>query len=227
MAGVIVLDVDDTLYLERDYARSGFAAVGDHLRDRRGIEGAGDRAWGHFEQGHRGDLFDRVLADAGLAPDPALIRELVEVYRSHAPAIRLLPDAEAFIERALADGRRLALISDGPIAAQSAKVEALSLRRRFDPVILTDAWGRDFWKPHERAYRAVMDQHGRPAADHVYIGDNPLKDFHAPKRLGWNTIRVRRPEGEHAGAEAIDEEGRPACEVHDLTGAAALLGLPG
>ena len=28
MAEVIVLDLDDTLYLERDYARSGFAAVG-------------------------------------------------------------------------------------------------------------------------------------------------------------------------------------------------------
>lgn len=225
MAGVIVLDLDDTLYLERDYARSGFAAVGAHLRDRRGIEDAGDRAWSHFEQGRRGDLFDRVLAEVGLAADPALIRELVEVYRSHAPAIRLLPDAEAFIDRALADGRQLALISDGPIAAQSAKVEALALRLRFDPVILTDAWGREFWKPHERAYRAVMDRHGRPAADHVYLGDNPLKDFHAPNRLGWNTIRVRRPEGEHVRAEAIEEVGRPAHEVHDLGAAAVLLGL--
>lgn len=226
MAGVIVLDLDDTLYLERDYARSGFTAVGDHLQVRRGIEGAGDRAWDHFERGRRGDLFDRVLADAGLEPDPGLIRELVDVYRSHRPAIHLLPDAEAFIERALADGRVLALISDGPIAAQSAKVEALALRDRFDPVILTDAWGRAFWKPHERAYQAVMDQHGRAPGDHVYLGDNPLKDFHAPRRLGWNTIRVRRPGGEHTAAEAAGDEGRPAHEVRDLTEAATLLNLP-
>lgn len=226
MARVIVLDLDDTLYLERDYARSGFAAVGEHLKQRLGIEGAGERAWGHFEQGRRGDLFNRVLSDAGVAADPDLIQELVEVYRAHRPAIRLLPDAEAFIDRALADGRTLALISDGPIAAQSAKAEALELRRWFDPVILTDAWGRAFWKPHERAYQTVMDQHGRPAGDHVYIGDNPLKDFHAPRRLGWNTIRVRRPGGEHAAAEATGDAGLAAHEARDLFETATLLKLP-
>lgn len=226
MAGVIVLDLDDTLYLERDYARSGFAAVGQHLHQRLGIEGAGERAWGHFEHGRRGDLFNRVLSDAGVAADPDLIQELVEVYRAHRPAIRLLPDAEAFIDRALADGRTLALISDGPIAAQSAKAEALDLRRWFDPVILTDAWGRTFWKPHERAYKTVMDQHGQPAGDHVYIGDNPLKDFDAPRRLGWNTIRVRRPGGEHATAEATGDAGLAAHEARDLIETATLLKLP-
>jgi putative hydrolase of the HAD superfamily len=200
--------------------------VGEHLRERLGLGDAGDRAWSHFEQGRRGDLFDRILADAGVAADPALIRELVEVYRGHAPAVRLLPDAESFIERALAGGRRLALISDGPLAAQAAKAKALALERWFDPVILTDAWGRDFWKPHERAYQAVMDRHGRPAGDHVYIGDNPLKDFHAPRRLGWNTIRIRRPGGEHAALEPIGDEGRPAHEARDLIEAAALLDLP-
>ena len=226
MAGVIVLDLDDTLILERDYARSGFTAVGEHLRDRLGIADAGERAWAHFEQGRRGDLFNRVLADAGVAADPELIRELVEVYWSHRPTMSLLPDAEVFIERALAGGRLLALISDGPIAAQSAKVEALSLRRWFDPVILTDAWGRDFWKPHERAYQAVMDQHGRPTGDHVYVGDNPLKDFHAPRRLGWNTIRIRREGGEHARVEALSDEGLAAHETRSLDEVAALLGLP-
>lgn len=226
MAGVIVLDLDDTLYLERDYARSGFAAVGEHLRERLGLEGAGERAWEHFEQGRRGDLFDRILSEGGVEPEPGLVQELVAVYRSHRPAISLLPDAVDFIQRAQADGRLLALISDGPLAAQSAKAEALDLGRWFDPVILTDAWGRVFWKPHARAYQAVMDQHGRPADQHVYIGDNPTKDFHSPRRLGWNTIRVRRPQGEHAAAEATSDEGQPQHEARDLDAVAALLRLP-
>jgi putative hydrolase of the HAD superfamily len=226
MAGVIVLDLDDTLYLERDYARSGFAAVGEHLRERFGVAGAGERAWSHFEQGRRGDLFNRILSEDGIEPEPALVQELVDLYRSHRPAISLLPDAEDFIRRAQADGRLLALISDGPLAAQSAKAEVLNLARWFDPVILTDAWGRAFWKPHERAYHAVMDRHGKPADEHVYIGDNPLKDFHAPRRLGWNTIRVRRPQGEHAAVEATSHEGRPTHEADDLNAVAALLRLP-
>ena len=33
----LVFDLDDTLYLEREYALSGFRAVGDWLRQTRGL----------------------------------------------------------------------------------------------------------------------------------------------------------------------------------------------
>jgi putative hydrolase of the HAD superfamily len=36
----------------------------------------------------------------------------------------------------------------------------------------------------------------------IYIGDNPAKDFRAPKALGWRTLRLRHPQGEHARAAA-------------------------
>src|SRR5690606_41459193 len=45
---------DDTLYLERDYVRSGFHAVGEHLRRTHGVDGFSRRAWELFESGHRG-----------------------------------------------------------------------------------------------------------------------------------------------------------------------------
>ena len=34
---VLVLDIDDTLYLERDYVRSGFKCVGEWVNDRLGL----------------------------------------------------------------------------------------------------------------------------------------------------------------------------------------------
>jgi putative hydrolase of the HAD superfamily len=37
---------------------------------------------------------------------------------------------------------------------------------------------------------------------HVYVADNPNKDFEAPAALGWLTVRIRHPEGLHATTES-------------------------
>jgi FMN phosphatase YigB (HAD superfamily) len=36
----------------------------------------------------------------------------------------------------------------------------------------------------------------------VYAGDNPRKDFVAPRALGWRTARLRVKEQQHFGLEA-------------------------
>ena len=58
LADVVVFDLDDTLYLERDYVRSGFRAVDAWLASR-GILGFFGEAWANFENGLRGKAFDR------------------------------------------------------------------------------------------------------------------------------------------------------------------------
>jgi hypothetical protein len=75
--GVIVLDIDDTLYLERDYIRSGLSAVSEWATDELGLSGLFDHAWSEFERGHRGDLFDRALRSLGLA----VTREIIARHR--------------------------------------------------------------------------------------------------------------------------------------------------
>ena len=54
----VVFDLDDTLYLERDYVRSGFFAVGRYLEERHDLQGFESAAWQEFEAGRRGDIFD-------------------------------------------------------------------------------------------------------------------------------------------------------------------------
>ena len=63
---LVVLDIDDTLYLERDYVRSGFAAVGAWAQDELGVDGLGDRAWAAVEAGTRRTIFDEALAASGV-----------------------------------------------------------------------------------------------------------------------------------------------------------------
>lgn len=195
----LILDLDDTLYLERDYVRSGFAAVGKHVEQQFGIADFGERCWALFENGVRGRTFDQVRGETGLG-DSVDTAALVDVYRGHSPSIRLTPDVEDFLERWPPD-RPLGLISDGPVASQSAKIAALELHRRLDPIILSDSFGIEFRKPHDRPFLEVERTLGLPPHDLTYIADNPAKDFETPRRRGWHTIRIRRPLGEHSSRE--------------------------
>lgn len=105
-------------------------------------------------------------------------------------------------------GHTLSLVSDGALASQRAKVQALQLEEWFEgPIVLTDTWGRSFWKPHHRAFEYVRDHLGLPADRMVYIADNPHKDFVAPRALEWRTIRLRLPGQLHAEApDVIDPD---------------------
>ena len=218
---IVVFDLDDTLAPERDYVRSGFVALEDEVRRVFGVSGFAPTAWELFESGARGRIIDAALARLGLPADAATVGSLVDCYRRHRPSIGLYPDV-APVMRCLSGRVRAAIISDGPLAAQQRKVDALALDAWFDPILLTDRWGRDYWKPHERAFREIEALTGSGGAACAYLGDNPQKDFAAPSRLGWRTVRVRRPGGEHASVEG---DGGAQMECTSLADAVQRLGF--
>lgn len=223
---VVVFDLDDTLYLERDFVRSGFEAVDRWLTARFGARDFFERAWQLFVAGRRGDVFDQVLPRLGLEAEPQLIRQLVAVYRDHQPALRLEPAAEDLLA-SLSDRCPLAILTDGYHATQRRKVVALRLEERCRPIVCTDAWGRAHWKPDPKGFVHIQNALGLPPERCTYIGDNPHKDFRAPKALGWRTIRVRHPEGEHAAAEPAtpgDAADRTITSLADLEVADLLSG---
>jgi len=196
----LVFDLDDTLYLERDFVRSGFDAVGAWAAGEMGIADFASRAWRLFESGQRQRVFDTVLREAGCDPSQDLIAQMVAIYRGHAPRISLLPDAKALL-RELHGRCAMALISDGYLNAQQRKAEVLQVGKVLDPLVFTDCWGREHWKPHPRAFEFLQRRFGAREFEFVYVADNPAKDFVAPSALGWRTVRVRRPQGLHAGVE--------------------------
>lgn len=205
---LIVFDLDDTLYLERDYAQSGFRAVGRWLEDSIGPNPFADLAWGQFCMGRRNDIFDAVLEEMDIRANGALIRQLVSVYRHHHPDIHLAPDAARLLGAHPPEGTRYALITDGFLAAQTRKLRALGLSQMgLWPLICTDIWGRGYWKPHARAFECVQAMHGLPSHAITYVADNATKDFIAPRRLGWNTVELLRPERVRANEYIPSGEG--------------------
>jgi putative hydrolase of the HAD superfamily len=220
---VVVFDLDDTLFPERQYVQSGFKAVSNFLREQGLVEqDVFPAMWGKFLTGERSAIFNQVLEENEIGPQKDLIKTLVTVYRTHHPEITLYPDARAALNYFY--GRKpLALLSDGYMQTQSAKIAALKIKHFFRSIVLTDQLGRDFWKPSPVGFKHIMQTLGGEPAGYVYIGDNPIKDFAAPRRLGWKSVYVKRPQGVYAGEIAPNERYEADFLVSDLYQAARLL----
>jgi len=193
----LVFDLDDTLYAEREFVLSGFAAVDRWLQQKHGIMGFGSAAGGVFHSGLRGRTFDEALGKLGICDVAGLVPELVEIYRGHKPQLTLFADAQWAIER-FRGHCKLGLITDGYAETQRNKVAALGIGGMFDCVIYTDDLGRQNWKPSPVAFHAMMERLGVTGEECIYVGDNPTKDFLAPNGLGWLTVMISREGGEYA-----------------------------
>lgn len=180
-----VFDLDDTLYPEVDYVRSGRAHVCERLSDILGIDlhdavqaavDAGEKNWLGF-----------LVREAGLPP--SALETLLWIYRLHPPKITLEPGWAALLERLEQAGRPVLILTDGRSITQRLKLKALGLSHL--PTLISEDWGSD--KEDPARFREVMTRH--PDDFWLYVGDNPAKDFLAPRTLGWHTVGMRI--GEH------------------------------
>jgi putative hydrolase of the HAD superfamily len=196
LTACVVVDLDDTLFLERDYVISGLEAVGDYVAATHGYRGFGQIAKGLFNEGVRGTTFDQALSQMGITPTDDLLTELVAAYRTHAPSITLLPDAERLLTGV--KGRYVGVVTDGPIESQRAKAIAVGAPSWADLIVYTAELGPGFGKPHPLGFSLHEVRAGLPGDQFTYVADNPTKDFAGPKARGWTTIRIRRPLSLHA-----------------------------
>ena len=214
--GLIVFDMDDTLYPEIDYVRSGFSAVADHLAAR----GAGpaaelfERMWRVFETGDRHRVFDAVLEELGLR-GRIDVADLVARYRLHLPAIRLRSEAVEALASLRRAGMSLAVVTDGPAEQQRRKADALGLAGYVDTIVFTDCLPPGCAKPSPEAFRRLMDIFGMPGPRCMYVADNPRKDFVGPRQLGWFTLQFVDAGGVYR-REVPPPGGEPHACIRDL-----------
>ena len=223
---VLVFDLDDTLYPERQFAVSGFEAAGRWAAAELGVEDLAADMTRLLDAGHLGELFGVALAKRLPDHEPEHLAGLVEAYRNHEPQLTLFDDA-AWALAHFADRAGLGLITDGTHHVQAKKVSALGIAGRFQEIVYTHALGgRSFAKPHPRSYELVEQALGTGAERLVYVGDNPAKDFVVPNARGWTSVMVKRPDHRriHAAAQAA-EGGDPQHTVASLAELPAVLGL--
>lgn len=205
----VVFDLDDTLFRERDYVRSGFSAVGECLRKAlaRGTDFEG-WMWRRFASGRRERMFDAANRRFRLRLSDAEILRLVETYRRHRPRIRPCRGVAKLLTELRRRRRKLGLLSDGYLPAQRLKLTALGLAKHFDAIVFTEETGRWAWKPSPAGFEKMRRRLALPHAACAYVADNPAKDFLAANTLGWLTVQWLRPGQLHADNPPPDG-GRP------------------
>jgi putative hydrolase of the HAD superfamily len=197
MSQRLVFDLDDTLFPEREFVRSGFRAVDQWISKEFAITGFFEIAWHFFESGKRDKIFDWTLEALKIDQTPASVQALLTVYREHQPTISLFEDAHWAINY-FGSSHRLAMITDGYLTVQQNKVKALGIEPFFEPIVFSDAYGSQNWKPSSFPYLKVMELMKFPGENFIYIGDNPRKDFVTAKTLGWKTVQICREGAEYA-----------------------------
>jgi putative hydrolase of the HAD superfamily len=118
-------------------------------------------------------------------PSPAA---LADAYRETiGDALVPVEGAEALVAD-LRESYRVGLLTDGPVRAQRAKLDALGWTELFDAVVVTGSL--DAGKPDERAFRAITDALSTSAAETVYVGDHPELDIAGAHAAGLRTVQV-------------------------------------
>ena len=178
---VVVFDLDDTLYKEQDYLQSAYHEIATLVESRYGApQGIYDQMLRWWKKGE--NVF-RLLIDT--YNQELTVDDLLTIYRSHVPTIRLDDTIRNLLER-LHQYAVLGIITDGRSITQRHKVDALGLSAYIDEhdILISEETGYE--KPSDKPFRWFMEHY--PSRTYYYIGDNPAKDFEAPNRLGWTTI---------------------------------------
>ena len=191
---VIIFDLDDTLYDEVDYCKSGLYAAAGFLAETiedLAVDDIFNAFWEQFCKGNQTQTFNFAIEKLGFSYNDELIEELIKSYREHKPKIKLPEDSLAVLKQ-LRKKYTLALLTDGFLPAQKLKVEALKIEKFFSCIVYTEELGRDYWKPSPEGFERILQTFKIQPENAVYIGDNEKKDFIAPNMLGFQTIQLIR-----------------------------------
>lgn len=208
----VIFDLDDTLYSEKEYIRSGYEAVAEYL----GETSYAERLWSYFENGKA--AITELLKEIGRETEE---KECLEIYRFHEPCIHLYDGVKELIEDLKDRGIKVGIITDGRPEGQRNKLKALGLDEiiDLDNIIITDELGGvQFRKPCDVAFRIMLTRWRLNSADVVYVGDNLKKDFQAPQQLGMRSIWFQNKDGLYS-----DKQKDPCAGIKSLNELACCL----
>ena len=170
----VIFDLDDTLYPEKEYVKSGFKKISEHFK----MSELETELWQAFECGRK--PIDDVFLMHGILE---LKDEALHNYRFQKPNIHFYNGVAQMLER-LRKSYKIGIITDGRPEGQHAKIDALGLEVKVDEIIITDELGGiEYRKPNPEAFILMQKKFGIPFEKMVYVGDNLEKDFQAPEML--------------------------------------------
>lgn len=189
MIRAVVFDLDDTLYPEISYAEDGFRKAAAVLEGLYGVKNAYQKIRTLFDEDRMG-VFGRLCSSESL-PEKA-VEDAVDTYRKNQPEkLEFYPKTKDVLQYLRQNGFKTGIITDGRPFSQRAKIRALGAEAYFDAIIVTDEIGREYRKPHPRAFEEMARKLNVRTEEMMYVGDNPQKDFAVKEYLPLKTVQIR------------------------------------
>lgn len=178
----VLFDLDDTLYLEREFwAMSSRNAI----KKTSGLFGLTDNDLSEFFTSISPEIsWIESFINCFDLPN-SVGSELLWLYRSYSPPhLELMEGAREAVDLAASLGA-WGIITNGRSLCQRSKLKALKLR----PNVTLVSSELGYEKPDKKIFLEAQELTG--AEKIIYVGDNPFIDFYAPRELGWETIRLK------------------------------------
>ena len=186
---VLIFDLDDTLYSEIQFVKSGFFAVADELNYLYNfpVLESYNFMLKVLEEKGRGCVFNDLLKFYGKF-SISNVNHCIKVYRHHKPNIKLNPEVHSVLSFFPGDKY---VVTDGHKIVQENKVDALEVSSYFKHIYITHRYGIINSKPSIYCFDLIRKRENCDWTNLCYIGDNPNKDFVNLKPLGVHTVRIK------------------------------------
>lgn len=197
----VIFDLDDTLYPERRFALSGYAAVAHDTAARLGRrpEPLFRSLCRSYRTGARATALQDLVAGHRLRDDE--VARGIEIIRSHQPRLRLPRTTREVLSTLREQGHRLGILTNGLPSTQRGKVAALGLAALVDRVVYAQEYA-PAGKPDAACFRAVLSQLEVDGSRAIFVGDHPEKDVAGAQACGLRAIWLTRPGARATAADA-------------------------
>lgn len=210
----IFFDLDDTLYdhlvpfkeavrqvLSPDESSLDYAELFYKVRHH------SDRLWPMYLRGEipleetRVQRLELAFAEYGLELNREQASAIQAAYISRQYSIDMIEGVREHLERFIADGHKVGIITNGPKDHQMNKIRGLGLDQIIpeDMIFISDAVG--LAKPDPEIFLHVNRQTGTSADNSLYIGDTWANDVVGALAAGWKVCwynpRGRQPATDH------------------------------
>jgi FMN phosphatase YigB (HAD superfamily) len=160
--------------------------------------------------------------------DPAEVEAILDTYAAVFVHTTPVPPGVGSMFERLADCRRLAVLSNWPLArAVDRFVESAGWRPHLSAVVVSQRVG--FIKPRPEIFEAAAHELGLVSGPSIlHVGDDPGADILGAQGVGWKAVWVRvKPEDSPLPTAPPAPTARPDLTIDSVLDLEAALGLPG
>ena len=200
---ILVFDLDDTLYDEKQFVYSGFLEVANWISEMSKTSSniIYESMVKDLSMNGRGEVFNNALK-IYFHKTKKNIKRCISIYRLHKPRINLEKDVVDLLME-LGKTYKLYIVTDGNKIVQNNKIKSLDVEKYIKKAFITYRYGLNASKPSLKCFEIIKNIEKINWQELVYIGDNPNKDFVNLNKVNAITIRVLQ--GDYANIEVTNE----------------------